>query len=103
MLVRHGVCGGPGTRATVSRKHRLEPLTDLPKTSTRVLLVPGPDEVRRYVARLTSTGVCARLSRTLPDRLNRLVSMVPAGPWIRRKLVLLGLPVTASVRFGSPT
>ena len=43
------------------------------------------------------------MSRTLPDTVKRLVSMVPAGPWMRRKLVLLGLPVTASVRFGSPT
>ncbi|MNF94929.1 hypothetical protein D3C87_1470930 [compost metagenome] len=43
------------------------------------------------------------MSRTLPDTVNRLVSMVPAGPWIRTKLVLLGLPVTCSVRFGSPT
>ncbi|MOA36361.1 hypothetical protein D3C78_1578780 [compost metagenome] len=50
-----------------------------------------------------STAVCARLSSTLPDRVKRLVWRVPAGPWMRTKLVLLGLPVTASVRLGSPT
>ncbi|MNR54153.1 hypothetical protein D3C85_1742930 [compost metagenome] len=76
---------------------------DLPNTSTRVLLVPGPVATRRYVARLISAGVCARLSRTLPDTVKSVVWMVPGGPWTRRKLVLLGLPVTASVRFGSPT
>ncbi|MNR44301.1 hypothetical protein D3C85_1630210 [compost metagenome] len=42
MLVWQGDTGGPGTRAMLSRKHRVEPLAALANTSIRVLLPPVP-------------------------------------------------------------
>ncbi|MNL57039.1 hypothetical protein D3C87_1805730 [compost metagenome] len=59
--------------------------------------------MREYVLRSATIGV----GRTTVDNLPEMVINVvrkssPLGPSMRMKLVLKGLPVKASARFGSP-